>query len=288
MKKKNSKIIALVGILAVAAILLFFGWRSFSQADADSDVTIVELGVVGDSDDPIWEEVNRVLEENGESIQVELVKFSDGIFTNEALDGGELDLTAFQHYAFLNSETEQKGYEFTVLGESYIVPLNVYSDQYEDISEVKEGDSIAIPNNTTNAGRALKVLENAGLIALDPDKGHLPTVDDIIENPLNLTIAEVDPSQIPSLLPDYAAGITNSNFIIDNGLDPVEDAIYSIPVDITDEYNQPYINVIVANTSEKDNEVYKKVVEAYQSDEVAQKILEEYNGVYQPVFDYDN
>ncbi len=286
MKKKNTKLVALLGLVVVVIVLLFVGGKLFAEDKEPADTKIVKVGVVGDSDDVIWDEVNKVLAKNGDHIKVKLVKFSDGIYTNQSLDGNELDLTAFQHYAFLNNEIKEKGYKFTVIGESYIVPLNVYSDKYTDISQVKEGDTIAIPNNTTNAGRALKVLEKAGLIKTDASKGYSPTVDDITENKLNLKIAEVDPSQIPSLLPDYAAGITNSNFIIDNNLDPVKDSIYSIAVDKTDAYNKPYINVIVANTKDKNNATYKKVVAAYHTKQVAEKILTEFDGVYQPVFDY--
>jgi len=280
--KKLKKFGVALAVLAVGVGLAACG-KSEGKAAAEK-VKIVKIGVVGDEQNPIFDAVNENLKK--ENIKVELVKFNDGIIINQALADKELDLTAFQHYAFLNEEIKSKGYEFTVIGDTFIVPLNIYSDKLKDVSEIKEGDKIAIPNNVTNAGRALRVLESAGLIKVDSSKGYLPDVKDITENKLNLEIIEVDPSQIPSLLPDFAAGIFNSGFAIDNHIDPVKDSIYSLPVDAKDENNKPYINVIVARTADKDDETYKKVVEAYHSDSVAKKILEEYNGVYVPVWSH--
>jgi D-methionine transport system substrate-binding protein len=99
-------------------------------------------------------------------------------------------------------------------------------------------------------------------------------------------IVEVDPAKIPSLLPDFAAGITNSNFIIDNKMNPVTDSIYRIKPDLNDPNNKPWINVIVARTADKNNSTYKKVVQAYHTASVANKIKNLYNGVYVPAFKY--
>ncbi|MCO7124286.1 MetQ/NlpA family ABC transporter substrate-binding protein [Sporolactobacillus shoreicorticis] len=255
-----------------------------ASSGTDSKIKEVKVGVVGNSDDPIWEQVNKNLKK--ENIQVKLVKFTDGIIANQSQDNKELDLTAFQHYAFLNQEKKQKGYKFTVIAQSYIVPLNVYSKKIKNLKQIKSGDKIAIPNNVTNAGRALKVLESAGLIKLDPSKGYSPAVKDITENKKNVKIVEVDPAKIPSLLPDFAAGITNSNFIIDNKMNPVTDSIYRIKPDLDDPNNKPWINVIVARTADKNNKTYKKVVDAYHTASVANKIKKLYNGVYVPAFKY--
>lgn len=276
---KITKISSLVLIFSFILVLAACGSSSNGSSDK---VKEVKVGVVGNSDDPIWKQVNKNLAKD--NIKVSLVKFTDGIIANQSLDNKELDLTAFQHNAFLNQEEKQKGYKFTVIGQSYIVPLNVYSHHLKSIKQVKEGDKIAIPNNVTNAGRALKVLENAGLIKLDPSKGYSPAVKDITENKLHLNIVEVDPAKIPSLLPDFAAGITNSNFIIDNKMDPIKDSIYHIQPDLNDPNNKPWINVIVSSTADKNNSTYKKVVKAYQTQSVANTIKKTYNGVYVPAF----
>lgn len=280
--KKMTKFSSYILILSFILVLAACGSTS-SGANANK-VKEVKVGVVGNSDDPIWEQVNKNLKKD--NIQVKLVKFTDGIIANQSQDNKELDLTAFQHYAFLNQEKKQKGYKFTVIGQSYIVPLNVYSKKIKSLKQIKSGDKIAIPNNVTNAGRALKVLESAGLIKLDPSKGYSPAVKDITENKKNVKIVEVDPAKIPSLLPDFAAGITNSNFIIDNKMNPVSDSIYRIKPDLNDPNNKPWINVIVARTADKNNSTYKKVVDAYHTASVANKIKKLYNGVYVPAFKY--
>lgn len=269
------------------SILLITILSACSTATAKDDVkkdepTIVKVGVVGDSTNFIWDIVNENLKD--ENIIVELQSFSDGTYTNIAQSEGELDLTSFQHHAFLNQEINDKGYDFTAIADTYVAPLNIFSEKVESVSEIKEGDTILIPNNVTNAGRALIVLDRAGLITVDPEKGNLPTNNDILENPLKLKIEEADPATILQLLPDVAAGITNAGIVQDNGKDPIEDAIFNLEIDPDDEAFAPYINVIVARTEDKDNEIYAKVVEAYLQDNVKEAITKEYGNVFIPVW----
>lgn len=269
------------------SILLLTALSACSTATAKDDVkkdepTIVKVGVVGDSTNFIWDIVNENLKD--ENIIVELQSFSDGTYTNIAQSEGELDLTSFQHHAFLNQEINDKGYDFTAIADTYVAPLNIFSEKVGSVSEIQEGDTILIPNNVTNAGRALIVLDRAGLITVDPEKGNLPTNNDILENPLKLKIEEADPATILQLLPDVAAGITNAGIVQDNGKDPIEDAIFNLEIDPDDEAFAPYINVIVARTEDKDNEIYAKIVEAYLQDNVKEAITKEYGNVFIPVW----
>lgn len=265
-------------LLAILGLVIYLSVSVNGTASAQTTVTV---GVIGDSTDPIWELVQENL---GEAIQIELVSFMDGIYANQAQAEGELDLTAFQHNAFLNSEIADKGYELVAIGNTIISPMNIYSDNISDISELSEGDQIAIPNNVTNMGRALIVLDRAGLIKVDPSKGFLPDITDIIENPLNLDIVEADPALIPQALPDLAAGITNSDLAIDFGLNPVKDAIFALDIDPDNEDLQPYINIIVARTEDAENEIYLKIVEAFQQDNVAEFILAHYDNAMIPAW----
>ena len=262
-------LVLIVGLILLPSILV--------QAQ-----TVVKVGVIGDSNNPIWEVVQENL---GDEIQLELVSFTDGVYTNSALAEGDLDITAFQHNAFLEQEVADKGYDFAVIADTYISPMNIYSDHISDISELQEGDTVLIPNNVTNRGRALIVLDRAGLIKVDPEKGHLPEITDIIDNPLNLNIVESDPAIIPQALEDVAAGITNSDLAMDFGLDPVNDSIFALEIDPESEDLIPYINIIVARTGDKDNEDYQKVVEAYQQQNVADFIVEHYGNSIVPVFE---
>lgn len=243
------------------------------------DDKVIKIGVVGENNEQ-WQPVINNLAKEG--ITVELVKFSEYSLPNQALADGEIDLNAFQHYAYLNKEIEDKNLDLTVIGETIIAPLGIYSDKIKDISELKDGDKVAIPSDATNGGRSLKLFESAGLIKVNPDAGYLPTLSDITENPLNLEFYEVEAAQTPSLLPDVAAAIINGGHAIDAGLFPLEDAIYLETVKEGEE--NPYINIIVARTKDKDNELYKKVVDAYHTDEVAKVVEETYKGSYVPTW----
>ena len=281
-KAKTQLIAVLVAIVVVIAAVI--GVTLVRNAHAGSD-KVVTVGVVGNSDDAVWTAVQKKLDSGNAHIKLELKPFQDGIYTNQALANKELDITAFQHYAFLEQEEKEKGYKFTVIGDSYISPLNLYSKKYKSVKDFKPGDKIAIPSNATNTGRALKVLDSAGLIKLKDPNAANPTVDDIVENPSGVQIELNDAAAIINLLPDYAGGITNTNFIIDAGMS-TDDAIYQGPDSLTNKAFKEYINVIVANTADKDNPTYKKIVDAYHTKDVADAINKNYKGAVIPAFKY--
>lgn len=252
--------------------------KTSSKTDKGEEV-VIKLGVVGENNEQ-WDPVIEKLAED--NIKLELIKFADYSLPNRALNDGEIDLNAFQHYAYLNKDVESNGYKIEAIGETLVVPLGVFSNKIKDLSELKDGDTIAIPNDATNGGRALKVLEAAGVIKVDPAAGYTPTLNDITENPKNIKFEEVEAANTASLLPDVAAALINGGHAIDNGLNPKTDSIYLEKVEGGSE--NPYINVIVARTEDKDNENYKKVVEYFRTPEVAQKIEEVYKGAYLPTW----
>ncbi len=274
------------GKLWASALLIILAVLAGCSNKGGGETAVVKIGVVGEPQKVIWDAVKENLKAEGKNIEFSFVPFTDGVIANQALADKELDITLFQHYAFLEQEVADKGYDFAVIGEALVAPLNVYSKKLTDISEIKEGDKIAIPNNATNAGRALKVLERAELITVDAAKGYMPTVQDITENKFKLDIVEVDPTLIPALLPDLAAGITNSGIAIDNGLNPTTDAIYAIPISADDENIKPYINIFVARSEDKNNDIYLSIVNAYRQDNVGKAMLDEYKGGLLPAWDY--
>ena len=152
----------------------------------------------------------------------------------------------------------------------------------DNVSEVKRGDKIAIPNDPSNGGRALKVLEAAGLIKLKNNAPDNPEVSDIGQNPLNLEIIEVDAGGIYRLLPDVACAVINCNYALDFGLNPGEDFIFQDNPKIYN--NNMYINLIASRTEDKDNEIYKKIADAYHSPEVEKVYAEEFKGAYLPAW----
>lgn len=253
-----------------------------STENTATKVTEVKLGVVGEHTEE-WKLVASKLEKEG--IKLTIVKFADYTLPNRALNDGDIDLNAFQHKAFLDADCKANGYKLSYIADTIISPLGAYSNKIKSIDELKNGDTVALPNDPTNGGRALKLLEKAGVIKLDESKGYLPTVRDVTENTKSIKFYEVDAGNTPSLIPDVAISIINANYATDKGLTPDKDAIYQDTTGKIDA-NNPYINIVAARTADKDNPVYKKVVEAYQQKDVAEKILELYKHSQIPVFKY--
>ncbi len=281
--KKNAKkwIAAALATVATVSLTACGGSADTQEATADSgEPTIVKVGVVGEYNAQ-WDTINELLADDG--IQVELVKFTDYAAPNRALNDGEIDLNAFQHKAFLANDIEQKGYDIVDIGDTIIAPLGIYNnkDKISSIEDIKDGDVIAIPSDLTNGGRALKLLEAAGLIECDPAKGVVPTKADITKYNKQIEIMEAESATLANLLPDCAAAVINGGNAYTAGLNPVTDTIFV--EDVNPETNaavSDLVNVIAARTEDKDNEVYKKIVEAYQTPEVQKTVEDEYQGAF--------
>lgn len=250
-----------------------------SAMDVAVEQQTVKLGVVGENNEE-WTPIIERLAEEG--ITLQLIKFSDYTQPNQALADGEIDLNSFQHYAYLNNESSDKGFELAVIGETLIAPLGVYSNKITTLEDLKDGDSIAIPSDATNGGRSLKLLEAAGVLSVDPEAGYTPELSDIISNPLNINFIEVEAAGTAALLPDVAAAVINGGHAVDHGLNPKEDAIYLERVQ--EGRDNPYINTIVVRAADKDHPLYQKIVEYFQTDETAQLIEEIYKGAYLPAW----
>ena len=245
-----------------------------------TEPTVVKVGVVG-ANNQQWDTVNELLAKD--NIKVELVEFAEYKLPNNALDAGEIDLNAFQHKAYLQKEIDDLGYDIAVLGDTIVAPLSLYSDKITDVSQLKEGDKIAVPSDPTNEGRCFKILESAGLLEVDPAAGYMPELKDITANPLKLEFVEVEAANTASLLPDVAAAFVNGAHAIDNGL-KIDEAVYTEQVEPGSD--NPYINIIACRTADLDNPVYQKVLAAYQSAETAQAIQDIFQGTYIPAFEY--
>lgn len=256
--------------------------NSTNSADQPSEATKIKIGVVGTNEEEIWKFVKeKVAQDN---IELDIVVFTDYNQPNDALANGDIDLNAFQHYIFLDSYNKERNSDLTVIGETYISPLGIYSQKIKDVSEIKDGDTIAIPSDPTNGGRALLLLQSANLIKVDPTKGDTPTVNDIVENPLNLNISELDASQTARALPDVAAAVINGGIAVDAGLNPPSDAIFLEKLTST---SKPYINIIATRAADKDIDSYKKVVEAFRQEDTAKVIEDVTKGACIPVWKLD-
>lgn len=282
---KLKRIIALSLSAATLALSLTACGGSSSAAsdnaqasDSNSgDAVTVKLGVVGSIYEDLWTPAKEKLADEG--IDLEFVQFSDYVTPNNALANGEIDLNAFQHRIYLQSEIDNYGYEIENIGNTFIIPLNLYSDKVKSVDELKDGDTVAIPDDVTNGGRALKVLEAAGLIKLKDSAEFNPTIDDIETYNTKITIEELKANVIPSTLADVTAAVVNGNYALDCGL-KTEDAIYKDDqLDI-----EEYWNLIAARSADLEDadklETYKKVVAAFQSDETEKVFNDQFGGYF--------
>ena len=276
---KCRRIFALALAIALLALALTGCGSKDNGSAADGDTVTVKLGVVGAIYDDIWKPAQEALKAEG--INLEIVQFSDYVTPNNALANGEIDLNAFQHRIYLQGEIANYGYEIQNIGNTFIAPMSLFSSKISSVSELKDGDIIAIPDDLTNGGRALKVLESAGIITLNPAAGFNPTLDDIQAYNIGVTIKELKANVIVSALPDVTAAIVNNNYALDFGLS-ASDAIFADDrLDIED-----YWNLIAARTADLSDpdkvEIFRKVVEAYQSDATLEVFNTECRGFYTP------
>ena len=262
--------IALLGVFALISC----------EKSSNKENNVVRVGFYTDSEYQIWNPVVSNLAKDG--ITVKLVSFANTRMPNQALNNGDIDLNAFQHHAYLNDEVSNLGYDIVAIADTYISAMNIYSKNISNVSELKKGDKVAIPNDPSNAGRALKVLEAAGLIKVKPEVGDLPSISDIIENPLGLNILAVEIGSVPSYLPEVACAVINAHVAIDFGLNPGSDYIFQDNPSIYS--GNAFVNLIAARTEDKDKEIYKKIIKAYQSEAVEEIYANNFKGSYLPTW----
>jgi D-methionine transport system substrate-binding protein len=281
MKKFFVMAIVMIAVLAQA------GFAGGKQAGAQ-----VQIRVGVTTDDPrLWDAVQAELDSRGKNIKLTQVFFESGAMVNKAVADGDLDLDAFQHYAFYyqNVEDQKIAALVTPVAETLIVPLSLFGNKargYKTAADLPAGATVIVPDDPTNQGRALYVLERAGLITLRPDAGFNGLLRDVAANPKGIKLVEIAGAQIPRALPDVDAGIINVYAAVNAGLDPVNDPIFKLPVDAADPAQKPFFNIIVARTADKDSATVKDIVGAYQTKRVADAILEVYKTAAVPVFKY--
>ncbi len=231
----------------------------------------VTLGVAS-NDTKAWEKVKELAKK--EDIDLEIKQFSDYNVPNTALNDGDIDMNAFQHFAFLEAfKKANKGTEITPIRTTVLAPLGIYSEKIKDIKDVKDGAKVVIPNDVSNQARALKLLEKAGLLELNKDFGLSSSIKDIKNNPKNLDIKAVDAQQTARALSDVDISVINNGVATKAGLDAKKDPIYLEASD--SDAVKPYINIIAVNSKDKDNKVYKRIAELYHSEEAKAALKED-------------
>lgn len=230
----------------------------------------VTIGVAS-NDTKAWEKVKELAKKD--DIDLEIKHFSDYNVPNKAHSDGDIDLNAFQHFAFLDQyKKAHKDTNIEALSTTVLAPLGIYSDKVKNIKDIKKGAQVAIPNDVSNQARALKLLESAGLIKLKKNFGLNGTTKDIESNPKDLKIKAVDAQQTARALSDVDISVINNGVATKAGKDAKKDPIYLEKA--SSDAVKPYINVVAVNSKDKDNKTYKKIIELYHSKE-AQKALKE-------------
>ncbi|MGL5372404.1 MAG: methionine ABC transporter substrate-binding lipoprotein MetQ, partial [Plesiomonas shigelloides] len=203
---------------------------------------------------------------------VELVSFSDYITPNAALADGSLDVNAFQHKPYLDQQIADRGYKLAVVGNSFVYPIAGYSKKIKNVSELADGASVALPNDPTNLGRSLLLLQAQGLIKLKDGSGLNATLLDVVDNPKKLKLVELEAPQLPRSLDDVDLAIINTTYASQIGLTPPKDGLF------VEDKASPYVNLIVAREDNKDAENVQKFVKAFQTEEVYQAANEVFKG----------
>jgi D-methionine transport system substrate-binding protein len=237
----------------------------------------IKVGVSGGDGELIWSKVKEAAKRRG--LDVDVVVFNDYLLPNAALDAGDLDANAFQHKPFLENQVKTRGYAIVAIADTIVEPIGLYSVKVKSVAALPDGASIGIPNDPSNGGRGLLLLQQQGLIKLRDGTGILPSVRDIVANPRRFKFHELDAAQLPRSLPDLDAAIINTNYALQAGLHPGRDSIA-----IETRTNNPYGNVIAVRARDKDKPVFKVLVAAYQSDEIRKFILTQFDGAVLPLF----
>lgn len=269
MKKK-----ILLVVLALALVLTSCSKKESKKEDGQTTNTDNKKVVIGVSPAPhkeIAEKAKEILAKDG--IELEIKEFDDYVTPNTSLEEKDIDLNFYQHIPYLDNFNKERGTKIVSLGGVHIEPLGVYSKTYKSLDELKDGDEVIIPNDATNGARALKLLEENNVIKLKADAGLEATEKDIAENPKNLKFTPVEAATIPRAYEDAAIAVINSNYALEANLSPKKDAIATEKAE-----GNPFANIIAAREEDKDNETYKKVLEAFQSDEVKKYIEEKFEG----------
>ncbi|WP_369130710.1 MetQ/NlpA family ABC transporter substrate-binding protein [Modestobacter roseus] len=212
-------------------------------------------------------------------LDLEIVEFTDYVQPNTALDDGSIDANYFQTVPYLEEQEASAGYDFTALEPVHIEPLGLYSDTLTDLADLPDGATVAIPNDPTNAGRALELLAANDLITLADTGDSAPTALDVEGNPKNLQITEIEAAQLPRSLVDVDAAVINGNYAIDADLVPAEDALA-----LEEAEGNPNANLLVVRAGTEDDERIQQLEELLHSDEVRTFIEDTYEGAVIPAF----
>ena len=264
--KKFLKKIAVISILLVTAGMVMFSLASCKAKDKDAILTIGATPV------PHAQLLNLVADDLAEKgITLKLIEFTDYVQPNSALLSGDLDANFFQHIPYLETNAEWSSKMVSAFG-VHVEPFGLYSNKYKTINDLPNGASIAIPNDPSNGGRALLLLQSKGLITLKAGVGLTATPRDVVGNPKNFRFQELEAAQLPRSLSDVDAATINGNYALEAGFNPIKDSL------IIEGAESPYVNIVVVQKGKESDSRIIALKNALQSQKIKEYILANYDG----------
>ena len=275
MKLKTTIALSLAAI-AFAGVISGCGGDKKPAASSAAVKNEISVGITPGYSEQVMEYAAKEAAKQG--LTVNIKTFSDYVTPDQALAAGDIDLNSFQHGPFLQAFNEKNGTHLVSIGNTYLAPLRVYSNKITSIKDVPDGAKVSIPNDPSNGGRALLLLDHNGLLKLkpgtDPTKA---TINDIAENPKKLEIIELEAAQLPRSLDDVTISVINAGYAKSANLD-------SKKALATEDNTSPYVNIIAAHEQDKDNPTYQKFVKIFQSDNVRKYINDNFSDGLVPAF----
>lgn len=285
MFKSKNRVITILLVALLALSLVLAGCSKPAPAPAPSGDTnkpaekkVVKIGATAVPHAEILEAIKPKLAEKGVDLQI--VLFNDYVQPNLATDKGDIDANYFQHIPYLETFNADHKLNLVTIAKVHIEPMGIYSKKAKATADFTKGGVIAIPNDPSNAGRALSVLQSAGLIKLKDGVGIKGTVQDVVENTNNYEIKMIEAAQLPRVLddPKVTGAVINTNYALEAGLNPTKDALY------IESKDSPYSNILVTKADRAQDPVLKKVADELNTPDVKKFIEDKYKGAVVPAF----
>lgn len=230
----------------------------------------IKVGVTAGPHAQIMEHVKQVAEKDG--LKIQIIEFSDYVQPNAALASGDLHANSYQHTPYLDAQIKDRGYKIVKLANTVNFPIGLYSKKVKQLSELPQGAKFGVPNDPTNGGRVLLLLQEQGLIKLKPNAGLKATPLDVVENPKKLRFVELDAAQLPRSLDDLDASAINTNFAMSAGLNPKKDAL------VLERADGPYVNILAVREADVQQPWATQLVKAYQSESTRAFVEKHFQG----------
>ncbi|MCG7410481.1 MetQ/NlpA family ABC transporter substrate-binding protein [Paenibacillus sp. ACRRX] len=279
--KKLTLVLTLIGLVAM---LTACGGKTAENnagtasngGNSAAETTKLVVGATPVPHAEILKHIAPKLKEQG--IELEIKEFTDYVQPNVQLNEKQLDANFFQHKPYMDDQNQKAGLKLVSVGNVHVEPFGGYSKKIKSVDELTDGATVAIPNDATNGGRALLLLEKQGIVKLKEGAGLAATVRDIVENPKNLQVKELEAAMLPRVLEEVDLALINTNYALEAKLNPTKDALF------LEDKDSPYANILTSREDNKDSDGIKKLVAALQSDDVKAFIEEKYNGAIVPAF----